>query len=99
MTDHAAEPAPQDHVDGAVLRELLYTHPAPVHIDDLHQALVDDRISAVLIDDAIVHLVRDGLAHHEGHLLIASRAAVRSEELAAVLRLQAARRWAGGTAR
>jgi hypothetical protein len=65
------------HVDRVALGLLLERHPAPVHWDDLARTLGD-----IHAQDAVASLTRDGLAHREGSLVIASRAAVRSDELA-----------------
>jgi hypothetical protein len=69
-------PAPQDILDTAVLSVVLERHPAPVHRDDLARAFAPDDWAS-----SVVALTADGLLHHDGALVLASRAAVRAHDL------------------
>ena len=64
------------NADRIVLDLLLERHSAQVHADELTRAL-----GAIDAIDGVASLVRDGLAHREGGLVLASRAAVRGDEL------------------
>jgi hypothetical protein len=63
--------------DRVVLGLLLERAPAPVHAEELARV-----VGEVDAQDAVAALVRDGLAHREGALVVPSRAAVRGDELA-----------------
>ena len=65
------------NIDRIALGLLLERHPAPVHVEELAR-----NVDNVAAHDAVASLVRDGLAHQEGSLVFASRAAVRADELA-----------------
>ena len=70
-----ASPHP-DVLDTAILTLVLERHPAPVHGDDLARAFSSDDWRSSLSG-----LIADGLLHHEGTLVLASRAAVRAAAL------------------
>jgi hypothetical protein len=65
------------NAERAALGLLLERAPGPAHTDELDRVL-----GSVPAHDAIASLIRDGLAHREGSLIFASRAAVRGDELA-----------------
>ncbi len=65
-----------DVLDLALLTLVLERHPAPIHGDDLARAFSSDDWHT-----SLTGLIADGLLHHEGTLVLASRAAVRAAEL------------------
>jgi hypothetical protein len=67
-----------DFSQRAVLAMLLEKHPAMVSIDELRRLMVD----VPRLDEALEHLVRDGVLTRLGDLVGASRAAVRTDQLA-----------------
>ena len=83
--DRIRTPAEEDDsVEGAALQLLLALHPAQVTFSELlrlmtmDEADFDQRDTA---DRAVDALVAVGLAHRNGDVIFASRAAVRCDEL------------------
>jgi hypothetical protein len=75
----AAEDAPaQDILEHGLLHVMLAHHPAQLTFDELVRALHEERF---LVEDAVAGLVGDGLLHRHGDFIVASRAAVRFDEL------------------
>jgi hypothetical protein len=74
----ADEPPAQDVLEHGVLHHVLSRHPAHVHFDELVREMGDERF---LIEDAVTQLVADGLLHRHGEFVLATRAAVRFDEL------------------
>ena len=72
------EPAAQDILEHALLHEVLARHPAQLTFEELVRALGEERF---LVADAVAALAGDGLLHRHGDFIVASRAAVRSDEL------------------
>jgi hypothetical protein len=81
----AAPPPDEEYVDRAVLGVVLERHPAPVAFAELVAELVDADERPVLsepfVRDGVAHLVAAGLARRHGQLVLATRAAVRFDEL------------------
>lgn len=67
-----------DDTQRSVLGELLEHHPGMLTIDELRRRLFDVDGN---IDDAVAHLVADGLANRLDQMVGASRAAVRADQL------------------
>ena len=83
MRDHrnhepVDEPGPQDILEHALLHEVLARHPAQLTFDELVRTLGEKRF---LVEDAVAALVGAGLVHRHGDFIVASRAAVRFNEL------------------
>ena len=57
---------------------MLTHHPAQLTFDELARALGEERF---LVEDAAAALVGAGLLHRHGEFIVASRAAVRFDEL------------------
>jgi hypothetical protein len=78
-------PAEEEEIfEAAVLQLLLSLHPAPVTFDELLRMMAADKADFAQrdpVEQAVDELVACGLAHRNGELLIASRAAVRCDEL------------------
>ena len=72
------EPASQDVLEHAVLHLVLSRHPAQLSFDELVRATGDP---AFLVQDAVTELTADGLLHRNGEFVLATRAAVRFDEL------------------
>jgi hypothetical protein len=73
-----------DAVEAAVLQLLLALHPAQVTFHELLRLMtmdVDDFDQRDTADRAVDELVAVGLAHRNGEVIFASRAAVRCDEL------------------
>jgi hypothetical protein len=76
--DRTDEPREQPFLEPGILDLLLTRHPAQVHLDELVRSSPEDR---VLVEDAVMNLVADGLAHRHGDFVAPTRAAVRFREL------------------
>ena len=76
--DPVDEPGPQDVLEHGLLHEVLARHPAQLTFDELVRMLGEERF---LVEDAVASLVGDGLLHRHGDFIVASRAAVRFDEL------------------
>ncbi|HEX8083325.1 MAG TPA: hypothetical protein VF529_03485 [Solirubrobacteraceae bacterium] len=74
----ADEPAAQDVLEHGVLHEVLVRHPAQLTFDELVRAMGEP---SFLVQDAVTQLVADGLLHRHGDFVLATRAAVRFDEL------------------
>jgi hypothetical protein len=81
-------PHPADEFDlneTAVFSILLDRHPAHVTMDELNRALVyagrHASMNEVAVEDAVAHLVQDGLADRHDRYLVLTRAAVRGYEI------------------
>lgn len=61
-----------------ILDLVLRRHPAQVHIDEVFRSSPEDR---VLVEDAVMDLVADGLIHRHGDFVVPTRAAVRFRQL------------------
>ena len=72
------EPPAQDILEHGLLHEVLARHPAQLTFDELVRMLGEERF---LVQDAVASLVGDGLLHRHGDFIVASRAAVRFDEL------------------
>ncbi|MDQ4125267.1 MAG: hypothetical protein M3134_06675 [Actinomycetota bacterium] len=72
------EPPAQDILEHGLLHEVLGRHPAQLTFDELVRMLGEERF---LVEDAVAALVGDGLLHRHGDFIVASRAAVRFDEL------------------
>ena len=72
------EPPAQDILEHGLLHEVLARHPAQLTFDELVRALGEERF---LVEDAVTALVGAGLLHRHGDFIVASRAAVRFDEL------------------
>lgn len=68
----------EDVMEHAMLHHVLTHHPAPQHREDLLRAFDEPEM---VVTEAIDALRRDGLLHEHGDLVVASRAAVRFDEL------------------
>jgi MoxR-like ATPase len=70
--------------ESAVLQHVLSLHPSPIALDDLIRELADGEDSFGA-RDAVERAVRDlagcGLLHRNGSLVLASRAALRFDQL------------------
>lgn len=70
--------------ESAVLQHVLFLHPSPVTIEDLSRELGDGG-DAFSTRDAVERAVRDlagcGLLHRSDSLVLASRAALRFDQL------------------
>lgn len=75
--DRTDEPREQPFLEPGILDLLLTRHPAQVHLDELFRSSPEDR---VLVEDAVMNLVADGLAHRHGDFVVPTRAAVRFRE-------------------
>lgn len=75
----------EDFEDRAVLGVLLSYHPGAVELGDLVRELVDaeenPNLTAATVQDGVARLVGAGLAYRQGRFIVASRAAVRGDEL------------------
>jgi hypothetical protein len=67
-----------DSAQRALLGLLLAAHPAMLSLDEVRRRLSD----VVDVDDALEHPSRDGVINRLGDLVGASRAAVRTDQLA-----------------
>lgn len=72
------EPASQDVLEHGVLHLVLSRHPAQLTFDELVRAMGEP---AFLVQDAVTDLVADGLLHRHGDFVLATRAAVRFDQL------------------
>ena len=72
------KPPAQDILEHGLLHEVLTRHPAQLTLDELVRALGEERF---LVEDAVSALVGGGLLHRHGDFIVASRAAVRFDEL------------------
>jgi hypothetical protein len=71
-------------VEAALLQLLLALHPAQVTFPELLRMMAMDETDFVqrdTVEQAVGELVGDGLAHRNGEVIFASRAAVRCDEL------------------
>ncbi|HWT91621.1 MAG TPA: hypothetical protein VN238_01390 [Solirubrobacteraceae bacterium] len=75
--DRAELPA-EDAMEHGVLHHVLAHHPAPLHRDDLSRAFDEPEMA---VTEAVDGLRRDGLLHWHGEFVVASRAAIRFDEL------------------
>jgi hypothetical protein len=66
-----------DFAQRAVLGALVDERPGMLSTDEVRRMLAD----VPDVDDAIALLVGDGVVHRIGHMLVASRAAVRAQQL------------------
>jgi hypothetical protein len=75
----------EDFEDRAVLGVLLSYQPGAVEFGDLVRELVDadenPRMTTADVHDGVARLVGAGLAYRQGRFVVASRAAVRGDEL------------------
>lgn len=74
----ADEPVSHDVLEHGVLHLVLRRHPAQLTFDELVRAAGEP---AFMVEDAVAELVADGLLHRHGDFVVASRAAVRFDEL------------------
>jgi hypothetical protein len=78
-------PPDEDYVDRAVLGLLLERHPGAVPLDELARELVHasqrPKLTRPAAHDGVAHLVAAGLARRHADFVVASRAAVRFDEL------------------
>jgi hypothetical protein len=77
-SDSAERPIPEDVLEHGVLHYVLSEHPAPVIFDELVRGMWEERF---IVEDAVKQLIADGLLHRLGDLVLATRAAVRFDEL------------------
>lgn len=76
--------AEDERVEGAVMSHLLGLYPAQLTISELvREMTVASQIFVVVdqVERAIRELIRVGLVHRNGDFVVASRAAVHSEEI------------------
>jgi hypothetical protein len=77
-------PEGDDPVEAAVLRQLLFLHPAQVTVEELIADLAEDPgefAERDAIERAVRDLARAGLLHRNGGFAVPSRAALRFNEL------------------
>jgi hypothetical protein len=74
----ADEPADPNVLQHSVLHVVLGHHPAQLRFDELARACHEEEF---LVKDAVDDLVADGLLQRHGEFVLATRAAVRFDEL------------------
>jgi len=83
--DEIRTPADDDaKVEAAVLHHLLALHPAQISFDELAREICaepDDFGERDAVERAVRDLAAAGLLHRSGALILASRAAVRLDQL------------------
>lgn len=72
------EPGPHVVLEHGILHHVLSRHPAHVHFDELVREMGQEEF---LVEDAVTQLVADGLLHRHDEFVLATRAAVRFDEL------------------
>jgi hypothetical protein len=83
--DDTRSPSAQDTaVEAAVLRQLLALHPIQLTVRELSREIGGEAggfAETDAVERAVRELVAAGLAHHNGDVVIPSRAALRLDEL------------------
>ena len=74
----ADQPPDQDVLEHGVLHHVLARHPAHVRFDELVREMGEEQF---LVEDAVAQLVADGLLYRHDAFVLATRAAVRFDEL------------------
>ncbi|HEX8086552.1 MAG TPA: hypothetical protein VF529_19855 [Solirubrobacteraceae bacterium] len=74
----ADQPHDQDVLEHGVLHHILALHPAHVRFDELVREMGEEQF---LVEDAVTQLVADGLLYRHDEFVLATRAAVRFDEL------------------